>query len=38
MADLKEEIKEIVEIVALVPESLKVMCFEILLKDVLGKV
>lgn len=37
MADLKEEIKEIVEIVALVPESLKVMCFEILLKDVLAK-
>lgn len=37
MADLKEEIKEIIDIVALVPESLKVMCFEMLLKDVLAK-
>lgn len=37
MVDLKEEIKEIVEIVALVPESLKVMCFEMLLKDALAK-
>jgi len=37
VADLKEEIKDIVEIVALVPESLKVMCFEMLLKDVLAK-
>ena len=37
MADLKEEIKEIVEIVALVPESLKVTCFEMLLKDALAK-
>jgi hypothetical protein len=37
MADLKEEIKEIIEIVALVPESLKVMCFEMLLKDALAK-
>lgn len=35
MSDLKEEIKDIVEIVALVPELLKVMCFEILLKDAL---
>ena len=37
MPDLKEEIKDIVEIVALVPESLKGMCFEMLLKDVLVK-
>ena len=37
MADLRTEIKEIVEIVALVPESLKVMCFEMLLKDALAK-
>lgn len=37
MADLKEEIKEIVDIVNLVPESLKVMCFELLLKDALAK-
>lgn len=37
MADLKEDIKEIIEIVALVPESLKVMCFEMLLKDALAK-
>jgi len=37
VADLKEEVKEIVEIVALVPESLKVMCFEMLLKDALAK-
>jgi hypothetical protein len=37
VADLKEEVKEIVEIIALVPESLKVMCFEMLLKDVLAK-
>jgi hypothetical protein len=37
MADLKEEIKEIIEIVALVPESLKLMCFEMLLKDALTK-
>lgn len=37
MADLKEEIKEIIEIVALVPESLKVMCFEMLLKDALAR-
>lgn len=37
MLNLKEEIKEIVEIVALVPESLKVMCFEMLLKDALAK-
>lgn len=35
--DLKEEIKEIIEIVALVPEALKVMCFEMLLKDTLTK-
>ena len=37
MADLKEEIKDIVEIVALVPEPLKAMCFEMLLKDALAK-
>lgn len=37
MADIKEEIKEIIEIVTLVPESLKVMCFEMLLKDALAK-
>ena len=37
MADLKEEVNEIVAIVALVPESLKVMCFEMLLKDALAK-
>lgn len=37
MAELKEDIKEIVEIVALVPEPLKVMCFELLLKDALSK-
>lgn len=37
MADLKEEIKEIVDIVTLVPESLKVMCFELLLRDALAK-
>lgn len=37
MADLKEEIKEIIEIVAVVPEPLKVMCFEMLLKDALSK-
>lgn len=36
MTHLKEDIKEIVEIVALVPESLKVMCFEMLLKDALA--
>jgi hypothetical protein len=36
MADLKEQIREIVEIVALVPESLKTMCFEMLLKDALS--
>lgn len=37
MADLKEEIKDIVEIVALVPEPFKAMCFEMLLKDALEK-
>jgi hypothetical protein len=37
VADLKEEIKEIVDIVTLVPESLKVMCFELLLRDALAK-
>lgn len=35
MTSLKEEIKEIVEIVALVPEPQKAMCFEMLLKEVL---
>lgn len=34
---LKEQIKDIVDIVALVPEPLKVMCFEMLLKDALAK-
>lgn len=37
MGSLKEQIKEIVEIVALVPESLKAQCFELLLKDALAK-
>jgi hypothetical protein len=37
MTNLKEEIKEIIEIIALVPESLKEMCFEMLLKDALAK-
>lgn len=37
MVDLKEEVRDIVEIVALVPEPLKAMCFEMLLKDVLAK-
>lgn len=36
MADLKEQIREIVEIVGLVPESLRTMCFEMLLKDALS--
>ena len=36
MADLREQIREIVELVALVPESLKTMCFEMLLKDALS--
>lgn len=36
MADLKEQIREIVDIVALVPESLKTTCFEMLLKDALS--
>lgn len=37
MADLKEQIKEIVEVVALVPEQFKDQCFELLLKDALAK-
>ena len=37
MAELKEVIKDIVEIVALVPEPLTAMCFEMLLKDALEK-
>ena len=37
MVDLKVEIKEIIEVVSLVPDSLKVMCFEMLLKDALAK-
>ena len=37
MANLKEEIKEIVDIITLVPDSLKVMCFELLLKDAIAK-
>lgn len=36
MANFKEEIKEIVEIVALVPEPHKAMCFEMLLKEALA--
>ena len=36
MQSLKEEIKEIVEIVALVPEAQKAMCFEMLLKEALA--
>jgi hypothetical protein len=36
VANLKEEIKEIVEIVAMVPESLKSVCFEMLLKDAIA--
>ena len=36
MANFKDEIKEIVEIVALVPESHKAMCFEMLLKEALA--
>jgi hypothetical protein len=37
MSSLKEEVKEIVEIVALVPEAQKTMCFELLLKEALAK-
>lgn len=37
MTSLKEEVKEIVEIVALVPEEHRAMCFEMLLKDALSK-
>jgi hypothetical protein len=37
MSSLKEEVKEIVEIVALVPEAQKAMCFELLLKEALAK-
>ncbi|WP_321894228.1 hypothetical protein [Paraburkholderia heleia] len=37
MTSLKEEVKEIVEIVALVPDEHKAMCFEMLLKDALAK-
>lgn len=37
MTGLKEEVKEIVEIVALVPEEHRAMCFEMLLKDALSK-
>jgi hypothetical protein len=36
VVDLKKEIKDIVEIVTLVPESLKTLCFEMLLKDALA--
>lgn len=36
MTSLKEEVKEIVEIVALVPEEHRAMCFEMLLKDALS--
>lgn len=37
VTSLKEEVKEIVEIVALVPDEHKAMCFEMLLKDALAK-
>lgn len=37
MTSLREEVKEIVEIVALVPDEHKAMCFEMLLKDALAK-
>ncbi|KVN39283.1 hypothetical protein WJ63_31145 [Burkholderia pyrrocinia] len=37
MTSLKEEVKEIVEIVTLVPDEHKALCFEILLKDALAK-
>jgi hypothetical protein len=37
MSDLREKLKEIVELVALVPESLQKSCFEMLLKDVLDQ-
>jgi hypothetical protein len=37
VTSLKEEVKEIVEIVALVPDEHKAMCFEMLLKDTLAK-
>lgn len=36
MTSLKDEVKEIVEIVALVPEPQKAMCFEMLLKETLA--
>ncbi len=36
MSDLKEKIKEIVEIVALVPEQFKTTCFELLLKEAIA--
>lgn len=36
MSKFKEQIKEIVEIVALVPEEFKTMCFEILLKEAIA--
>lgn len=37
VTSLREEVKEIVEIVALVPDEHKAMCFEMLLKEVLAK-
>ena len=36
VTNFKEEVKEIVEILALVPEPHKAMCFEILLKEALS--
>lgn len=36
MAEFKEQIKEIVEIVQLVPEQFKTMCFEMLLKEAIA--
>jgi hypothetical protein len=37
VTSLREEVKEIVEIVTLVPEEHRAMCFEMLLKDALSK-
>jgi hypothetical protein len=37
MTDLKAELKEIVELVELVPEPLKLTCFEMLFKELLNK-
>jgi hypothetical protein len=37
MSELREKIKEIVELIALVPDALQLSCFEILLKDHLDR-